>query len=50
MHTEVALSEIRLRTGGRIAIKELHLRPTYGNLLAGTPNREYNERLLASAG
>lgn len=46
MVSEVALADLSLRTGEQITIMELHLRPTYGNLLAGTPQREYNERLL----
>jgi|JI10StandDraft_1071094.scaffolds.fasta_scaffold01502_10 hypothetical protein len=46
MANEAAIAELELRTGEHIAVLEVFIRVTYGNLLAGKPYREYNERLL----
>jgi hypothetical protein len=48
MADEAAIAEFELPTGEHIAVREIFIRVTYGNLLAGTPCREHNERLLQS--
>ncbi len=46
MADEAVIAEFELPTGEHIAVREIFMRATYGNLLAGSPYREYNERLL----